>query len=150
VRFADPDLVPQTNPGQMTAESLHTVHRILRQYVDDADRLAEWFGRYMTTPKYEQEENIVETYSPNDIRAHAKAGKLLTRNEGSRFVFQEHGREIRLFVDGRRYFCHATQADLVKTLCADLTIDCRAFFHTEDNLQLLVDLLNHGSVYLPD
>ena len=35
VRFTDPDLVPQANPGHMTAAVLHAVHQILRRYVDD-------------------------------------------------------------------------------------------------------------------
>jgi 50S ribosomal protein L16 3-hydroxylase len=150
VRFADPDLVPQTNPGQMTAEALLAVHRILRRYVDDRDMLSEWFGRYMTMPKYQEEEADVGTYRLEDVRGYALAGKLFTRNEGSRFAFQEHGREIWLFVDGRRYPCREVKADLVKKLCADLTINPEAFSHTEGNLQLLVDLLNHGSLYLPN
>jgi 50S ribosomal protein L16 3-hydroxylase len=150
VRFADPDLVPQTNPGQMTAEALQSVHRILRRYVDDRDMLAEWFGRFMTVPKYQEEETEVGTYRLEDARGYASAGKFLTRNEGSRFAFQEHGREIWLFVDGRHYTCGEAQSDLVRKLCADLTIDLGAVPHTEDMLSLLVDLLNHGSLYLPD
>jgi 50S ribosomal protein L16 3-hydroxylase len=148
VRFADPDLVPQTNPGHLTEKALQTVHRILRQYVDDQEKLADWFGRYMTVPKYQQEETDVEPYGLKDVQAHASAGRLLNRNEGSRFAFEEHGPEIWLFVDGRRYSCPAEQAALVKTLCADLTIDSEAFSHIDGNLQLLVDLLNHGSLYL--
>jgi 50S ribosomal protein L16 3-hydroxylase len=150
VRYADPDLVPRANPGHMTAGALHRVHRILRQYVDDQDLLAEWFGRYMTLPKYQEEVPDTEMFRFEDVRAHASAGKPLMRNEGSRFAFQEHGREIWLFVDGRRYPCREVQADLVRKLCADLTIDPEVFSHTEGNLQLLVDLLNHGSLYLPD
>jgi len=150
VRFADPDLVPQANAGHMTVEAVQTVHRILRQYVDDQDRLAEWFGRFMTLPKYPEEETDAEMYGPEDIQPPALADRLLTRNEGSRFAFQEHGREVWLFVDGRRYVCREAQAHLVKKLCADLTIDPEAFLHTEGNLQLLVDLLNHGSLYIPD
>ena len=149
-RFADPDLIPQTNPGHLTAEALQTVHRTLRQYVDDQDKLADWFGRYMTVPKYQQEESDVEPYGLQDVRAHATAARLLKRNEGSRFAFHEHGSEIWFFVDGRRYTCPGTQTALVKTLCADLTIDPEAFSHTEGNLQLLVDLLNQGSLYLAD
>jgi 50S ribosomal protein L16 3-hydroxylase len=150
VRFADPDLVPQTNPGQMTAEALQAVHRILCRYLDDRDMLAEWFGRFMTVPKYQEEETDVDTERLEDVRAYASAGRLLTRNEGSRFAFQEHGREIWLFVDGRRYICQKAQADLVKKLCAELTIDLGATPQTEDTLHLLVDLLNHGSLYLHD
>jgi len=150
VRFADPDLVPQVNPGHMTAEALQTVHHILRRYVDDQEMLAEWFGRYMTVPKYQEAGMDVEVYGLEDVRGYVSAGRWLARNEGSRFAFQEDGRETRLFVDGRCYPCNEEQADLVRKLCADLTIDPKVFSHTGDNLQLLVDLLNHGSLYLPE
>jgi len=150
VRFADPDLIPQVNPGHMTAAVLQTVHRILRRYVDDQDMLAEWFGRYMTVPKYQEADMEVDAYGLEDVRGYVSEGRWLARNEGSRFAFQEHGRETRLFVDGRCYRCNEGQVDLVRKLCADLTIDPEAFSHTDLNLQLLVDLLNHGSLYLPD
>jgi len=150
VRFADPDLIPQGNPGHMTAAALQTVHQILRRYVDDQDMLAEWFGRYMTVPKYQEAEMEVDAYGLEDARGYVSEGRWLARNEGSRFAFQEHGHEMRLFVDGRCYSCREAQADLVRKLCADLTIDPEAFSHTEDNLQLLVDLLNHESLYFPD
>lgn len=150
VRYADPDLVPQANPGHMTAGALQAVHRILRQYADDPDLLAEWFGRYMTLPKYQEEGPDVEMYDLEDVRARVSAGKRLMRNEGSRFAFQEHGREIWLFVDGRRYQGSGVEADLVRILCANLILDPEAFSHMEGNLQLLVDLLNRGSLYFPE
>jgi 50S ribosomal protein L16 3-hydroxylase len=149
-RFADPDLVAQPNPGLMTAGALRDVHHILRRYVDDRDLLAEWFGRFMTMPKYQEKEADGDTYQLEDVRTSVSAGRALRRNEGSRFAFQEHGREIWLFVDGRRYCCREAQAGLVKTLCAELTLIPEAFSHTEDNLQLVRDLLSQGSLYLQD
>lgn len=149
-RLSNPGLKPQANPGEMTAAALQAVHRILRRYVDDRDLLAEWFGRYMTLPKYQEEEADVEVSEVEKIRAHISAGTWLARNEGSRFAYQEHEHEVWLFVDGRRYVCPQGQADLVKKLCAGLTLNAEPFLHREGNLQLLADLLNHGSLYLPE
>lgn len=149
-RLSDPGLKPQANPGKMTSAALQAVHRILRRYVDDRDLLAEWFGRYMTMPKYQEEEAEVETPEIEKIRALISAGKWLARNEGSRFAYQEQEHEVWLFVDGRRYVCPQGQADLVKNICAALTLNAKPFLHREDNLQLLADLLTHGSLYLPE
>jgi len=146
----DPDLVPQTNSGQMTPAALNKIHRILSQYVEDKAILAEWFGRYMTEPKYRESETNSETYRLEDLRKHVSAGGILKRNEGSRFTFQEHGREFWLFVDGRCYHCPETQTDLVKKLCAERTLDPDMCLQTEGHLNLLLDLLNHGSLYLSD
>jgi 50S ribosomal protein L16 3-hydroxylase len=112
--------------------------------------VAEWFGRAMTVPKYPEEEAECNAYKIEDLRAHISAGNPIRRNEGSRFAFQEHGDETWLFVDGQRYSCRETQTDLVRILCAGLIIDPEAFSQTQDNLQLLVHLLNRGSLYFPD
>jgi len=150
VRYADPDLVPQSNPGHITPEALNTVHQILRWYVEDKKRMAEWFGRSMTNLKYQDENPVLDTYSLEDVRKHVSTGGMLIRNEGSRFAFQEHGNETWLFVDGRLYQCPETQADLIKTLCAIRDICSGQFSESEEDLSLLLDLLNHGSLYLSD
>jgi 50S ribosomal protein L16 3-hydroxylase len=149
VRYADPDLVPQANPGQITPEAVKKVQKILTQYVEDQDSLAQWFGRYMTAPKYLDEETEQEEHRLEDVRQHLAAGGTLIRNEGSRFAFQEHGKGLWLFVDGRQYTCGEAVTDLVKTLCAERTFS-NICGQSEEHDSLLLDLLNHGSLYLSD
>lgn len=149
VRYADPDLVPQSNPGHITPEALNKVHQILRWYVEDKDRMAEWFGRTMTNQKYQEEEPALEGYTLDEIQKHIDSKAVLLRNEGSRFAYQEHGSAIWLFVDGRSYRCSERQKLLVETLCAVREIDADQFSKLDEDLSLLLDLLNHGSLYLP-
>ncbi len=150
VRYADPDLKRQPHPGQITPDALQKVHQILRQYVEDKDRVAEWFGRSMTTLKYQEENPTLDAYSLEDVRKHVAEGGVLIRNEGTRFAFQEHGNETWLFVDGRFYQCPETQVDLIKTLCSIREVCCDYFSESDEDLSLLLDLLNHGSLYLSD
>jgi 50S ribosomal protein L16 3-hydroxylase len=150
VRYADPDLVPQCNPGQITPAAVKKVQKILTQYVEDHDRLAQWFGRYMTSPKYHDEETTQEDHCLADIRQHLAAEGKLIKNEGSRFAFQEHGTELWLFVDGRHYMCRQTLADLVKRLCAERIMNFDLSVPSDEHDSLLLDLLNHGSLYLSD
>jgi len=149
VRYADPDLVPQANPGQITPEAVKKVQKILTQYVEDQDSLAQWFGRYMTSPKYQEEETTQEEHRLVDVHNHLAAGGTLIRNEGSRFAFQEHGENLWLFVDGRQYTCGEALAELVKNLCAERTFS-NICGQSEEHDSLLLDLLNHGSLYLSD
>ncbi len=72
------------------------------------------------------------------------------RNEGSRFAFQEHGKNLWLFFDGRQYTCRESLADLVKTLCAERIIGSDQFGSSEDHDALVLDLLNQGSLYLSE
>jgi len=148
VRYADPDLVPQANPGQITPEAVKKVQHILTRYVEDHDRLAQWFGRYMTSPKYQDEERTQEHYDLEEVRKQLLSGATFIRNEGSRFAFQEHGNELWLFVDGRQYTCSQILADLVKGLCAERILSSNLCVPSEQSDSLLLDLLNHGSVYL--
>ncbi|GJL65987.1 MAG: cupin [Nitrospirales bacterium] len=150
VRYEDSDLVPLKTPGSLPPESVEKVHHILKQYLEDKDLLAEWFGRFITAPKYPEEESEPEAYRLDDLRAHMANGGLLKRNEGSRMVFQERECEVALFVDGRHRRCSIAQVDLVKILCAKLTIDPCEYDQSDAALQLLVDLLNQGSLYLPN
>ena len=81
--------------------SRQKVQRLLIKFVEDSDKLAQWFGCYMTSPKYLDEESAHEEYRLEDVRKHLAAGGKLIRNEGSRFAFQECGQSLLLFVDGR-------------------------------------------------
>lgn len=148
VRYADPDLVSQANPGQITPEAVKKVQRILARYVEDHDSLSQWFGRYMTSPKYQDEEGAQEEYDLEDVRKQLLAGATFIRNEGSRFAFQEHGDELWLFVDGRQYTCSRVLADLVKGLCAERILNSDLCVPSDQSDSLLLDLLNHGSLYL--
>jgi len=149
-RYTDPDLTPQTNPGYMTPKALEKVRNILRQYVDDPDLVGEWFGQYMTEPKYSDEGPEAETYHFEDVITHLSQGGILKRNEGSRFAYQKREKGIWLFVDGRTYCCNEAQLDLVERLCAEVMIDDQTWVQREEHNSLLMDLINQGSLYLSE
>jgi 50S ribosomal protein L16 3-hydroxylase len=149
IRYADPGLVPQANPGQITSEAVKNVQKILTQYIEDHDTLAQWFGRYMTSPKYVDDETTQEAYVLEDVHAHFATGGTLIKNEGSRFAYQEQGEYLWLFVDGRQYTCGQAMKDLVKTLCAERRLS-NVDGQSEEHDSLILDLLNQGSVYLSD
>ena len=149
-RYADPDLKPQDNTGCLTPEALDKVHRILSQYVENKDLVSEWLGKFLTAPKYPDDENEEIRHSLKSLRAHVQKGGILQRNEGSRFAFQERNEELWLFVDGQCHRCLGSQSDLVHSLCSDLTIDPSRYKQSESHLRLLVDLLNQGCLYVPD
>ena len=150
LRYTDPDLTPQSNPGSMSPEALEKVRNILRQYVDDPDFLGEWFGQYMTEQKYPEEESERATYHLEDVSKHVSQGGTLKRNEGSRFAYQKREKDVWLFVDGRGYSCHEDQMELVETLCAKVIIADHTWWQRAEDKTLLMDLINHGSLYLSD
>lgn len=139
----------QSSPGQITSEAILNVKKILMQYMDDQDKLTQWFGRYMTSPKYPDEETTLDAYRLDDVRQHFLAGRALIRNEGSRFAFQEQENNLWLFVDGRQYTCTESLVDWVKTLCVERTLS-NFCGQSEEHDTLILDLLNRGSLYLSE
>ena len=150
IRYVDSDLIPQANPGEISPEAVKNVQRVLTRYVEDSHALSQWFGRYMTSPKYHQDGETHEEYRLEDVRRHLSTGKKLIRNEGSRFAFQTYGKDLLFFVDGRQYTCSESVADLVKALCAKRIITQEDCVSTEEHNSLLLELLNQGSLYLED
>ncbi len=150
IRYADPDLSPQSNPGEISSEALEQVHRILRQYVDDRPKVSCWFGQFMTSPKYPEFEHATPASDAENFRRRLEEGKALFRNEGSRFAFYERDDERWFFVDGRTYSWDAEQGSLIQQLCGQRTLNPATFANSEANLELLQDLVHHGSLYFPD
>lgn len=50
-RYADPDLVAQANPGEITPQAIDRLHAMVMERVGDRDAFARWFGEYVTAPK---------------------------------------------------------------------------------------------------
>lgn len=150
IRFADPDLESQQNPGEIRPEALEQVYQILRQYVDDSQNLAKWFGQYMTSPKYPEIESLPEPIDTQYVNEYLAEGRKLLRNEGSRFAYVEQSGNCWLFVDGRVYDCEGEQVDLVKHVCAVRTLDPAVWMNSEANKNLILDLLGYESLYWSD
>jgi len=53
-----------------------------------------------------------------------------------------------LFVDGRQYICGELIADLAKALCSQRMIGADLYVLSEGHDSLILDLLNHGNLYL--
>lgn len=96
-RYADPGLASQDNPGEISAEALAQVQDIWQKALT-TKTINQWFGRYMTQPKYEQPD--CEPINVSEIEWNSQSE--FERNPTSRFAYinSESGAEHDLFVDG--------------------------------------------------
>jgi 50S ribosomal protein L16 3-hydroxylase len=148
-RYADPALVRQDNPGEITAQALEGLHALLTETLLDRTAFARWFGRYNSMPK-----NPDIDWAPDDaidvadLRALVSAPAALVRNPASRFAFvREDAGAVTLFVDGQAYACSGDTARFAERLCASDEVaigleDVAA----EATAAVVVALLNLGSV----
>lgn len=147
--YADPDLAPQDNPGEISPAAIARLHGMITQQLLDRDGFARWFGQFSSTPKYpDQEWQPEESVSPEDVRAVIAQGLTVTRNPASRFAYVSNAAgDITLFVDGAAYQCEGPLGTLAQTLCAqeqteiDTTLGA-----SEPVLELIGSLYNAGSL----
>lgn len=148
-RYADPALVRQKNPGELTEEVLTRLHLLTIEGMLDREAFGRWFGEYTTAPK-----NPEIDWRPEQPTTAEQVGRMvkrkvpLSRNPASRFAFVRRGKgALWLFVDGERFDCDKHTAKLAQDLCARHEIALPpALAQTSPAIDLLVDLVNRGSV----
>lgn len=148
-RYSDPILKTQGNPGEISADAIDRLHRMITEKIGDRDAFASWFGKYSSTPKYPdvdwQPEDSIEI---EQLREFLKGGLMLHRNLASRFSFiQQNANSVLLFVDGESFVCTDESVALAKIICAQdrITID-KSLIQSNDAMALIIKLYNQGSL----
>jgi 50S ribosomal protein L16 3-hydroxylase len=117
-RYADPDLTVQDNPSEISAAALLKIKALLHAYLTHSDdRIARWFGRFITEPKPPFGAIAeAEPWTLAELRRHLDQGGTLERNPGSRFAYIEQAGHSTLFIDGQEFALGPAVADLAPLL----------------------------------
>lgn len=104
-RFADPDLKPAGEAGEIDADALRRARRVLGSVAGalDDDAFADWFGGFIT--RYRIAQVPAPRKRPVD---HAVLGESLPhirfeRDPWSRFAWRRRGRDARLYAAGNAF-----------------------------------------------
>ncbi|MDX2423395.1 MAG: cupin domain-containing protein [Amphritea sp.] len=149
-RYTDPDLSLQDNPGEIRPEALDKIRAIFTDYLQDDARLGEWLGKFVTDPKYpELDQSPEQPVTIDEIRDALKTGDLcFIRNEGSRFSYSViNDDQVQLYADGNCFKVSGTCCTLATSLCQTPAIVINQGEWSDQQLQLLADLYNQGSLY---
>ena len=148
-RYADPDLSPQDNPGEISAAAVERLHAMATAKLLDRAAFARWFGRYNSEPKNPDIDWRPEAPpEPDDIRRLIAAGAPLSRNPASRFSFiRQDAGALLLFVDGETFDCAGDTVAFAERLCAQprVTVD-PALAASAAVVALLATLTGQGSI----
>lgn len=146
-RFSDPDLNVQKNPGEIGSPAVAQVKKILLDNFTD-EKIALWFGRYMTERKYVEDDIEHEQIDIADWRSALEDGVQLWRHPAARLAYHQQLSDTFLFADGQAFKCTLPFAEL---LCQELDIDYKQlqpFLENSDNLHTLDKLINQESLLL--
>jgi 50S ribosomal protein L16 3-hydroxylase len=104
-RFADPDLKPARESGEIDDEALrrarHAVGPAAAMLDDDA--FSDWFGAFITRYRAAQVAAPRKRSIDRTSLAERLPYSLLERDPWSRFAWRRHGRDARLYVAGNAF-----------------------------------------------
>ena len=151
-RYADPDLPPQENPGEITAQALSRLHGMVTERLLDRDAFARWFARSATSPKYPDLDWRPERpFGCDGVRRALAGGAELLRNPASRFSFVRQPGSVLLAVDGRCFECAGEAAAFAERLAGHDRVAALGQEHAaKPVVDLVADLLNQGSIAFED
>jgi 50S ribosomal protein L16 3-hydroxylase len=149
LRYGDPDLEVQGNPGLISAAALTRIGQLVRLYLgDDPALLASGFGRFITEPKAAfAAQPEAEPLDLAGLLAHLDQGGTLERNPGSRFAYLEQDGATLLFIDGQEFLLGPDIAALAPLLGQYRVLNrhhLRRFLRQPAAGELLCDLVNEG------
>lgn len=140
-RYADPDLTPQENPGEIPDAAIERVRTLLAERLDDRRFLAAWLGALLTEPKEEREAPPPRKRRPSGA---------LKRTIDSRLAFARGADGVTLFADGIAHQAPAgAVAEVATRLCGGgvLTSEqAKAAWSEPATAALLDALLGQGAI----
>jgi 50S ribosomal protein L16 3-hydroxylase len=153
-RYADPDLKPAANPGEIGPEALEKVRAMAREAMRDAE-IDAWFGRYITESRRgHYAEPLDEPFDPRELAESIRQGAVLEHEPAARLAFIAHGDgTATLFVAGESYHLDADLAYAAPLLCRETVVSGEVLTgHLEDRdfLMLVADLVNEGYLAILD
>lgn len=152
LRYQDPQLPPQDNPGELTPAAIAQVQSILQQQLANSDAISQWFGRYMTRPKYALDDDLeAERITLQQLQDDLASASFIHRDSATRFAFTHQDDDVILFINGVATHCQQQRAQLAQLLAASdhyPVAVIAAFLRNDDCQRLLLDLFSRGDLYI--
>jgi 50S ribosomal protein L16 3-hydroxylase len=148
LRYSDAGMAAPGDPAELDDEAVARMRRFILGTLDDPARLAQWFGRVMTQPKYVDQLVPNETpTAPEALVARLQEGAELIRSPGSRFAWRAlDEQDATLFADGDGAEC---ALPLARLLASEAPLDAEALA-LPGAPELLAALLDAGSLAWAD
>ena len=154
IRYNDPGLQIQKNPGEIHHRSLAKVRSIIQEAVSDNQNIDRWFGRFVTEPQHNDLPEERTTYlSSEEFKNKLTQSGLIIRSEYSRFSFIKEPGQVLLYVDGEEYELLNSWLYIAQLICNHryLKLDMiKPYFDDEVFINLFCVLYNNTKYDFPD
>lgn len=166
-RYADVSASLPVHSGEITADVIEHLQALIRTQMLDPQRIRQWFGRTMTTPKYPlQEDQAVHEHGEDcdhdqfeianigDINAAFSAGAGIYKVPGARIAYAMADEGAELFADGECYLCDPRLCSLLQALSTPGKVDeidrkiIATALRDDEAAALLMNLYEAGSLVI--
>jgi 50S ribosomal protein L16 3-hydroxylase len=116
--YEDPDLKLQSCPGEISADAVERVRKLLAPILDNPEIWARWFGSYMSFPNPGQEaaEGPSKPVTTAIINTGLKKGKSIGRSDTVRSYYTRCGENIAVFAGGQEYIADLSWLPFLKLI----------------------------------
>ena len=154
-RLADSPPVSQLYPEELTENALGAGFSRLLQIIDNKQAFTDWFGAYITTPRYperiEESASLVDPVMLRSFINNTEQPIELNKNPASRYTYFIDKQQTVLFVDGEKFVAKPSQLTFVRRLCQlpwAVALPATVLMQDQDTAKILTLLIIQGSLIL--
>ncbi|BFM11714.1 cupin domain-containing protein [Simiduia litorea] len=148
LRYKDNGVDTTANTGVINTQTIDTLNQIIQSHLNNSGQLAEWFGKYMTEPKYDPDAGQAAQPTLDEI---TQAKAELQVHEGplyqapdARFACHDET----LFANGKSYHCGTELA--LKLANNRAIVNWRTHLANANHQELLATLTASAALWLED
>lgn len=151
LRYRDAGMERPSDPTQIDPHSVERLQKIVLELVNDQEALGNWFGRFMTEPRYPE---LISTQElePEDLAGYLDNGFGLVHNPSSRLAWREEPDQyLALFASGEHCVLPLHLRPFVQMLCNQSYLDAEQIQPWREDTEamlLLEQLLSKGDLLL--
>jgi len=151
-RYSDADALPCTDYSQIGADVLPRLKAILAPLLQDDKRLLQWFGQFMTEPRY-PERLFAADADEKSLMKRLKRGEPLLHSPSARLAWAQSADGLLLFASGRSRHLPKRLQPLLVLICQSPALSAAqlgTWLIDNEAQQLLVALIEQGSLEFID
>lgn len=153
LRYKDPNLSANIDNGEISAAAITQVQELFLSQFKDKDKIADWFGRFITDYLNDDHSHIENTLNSSEFIATFKKSKQLRRPATVRANYIVNTKnELSLFINGQKQNIEAKNKLIAMLFCNNHIIHHEELSKnlSKDAFDFLLVLYNKGYLEFPD
>lgn len=154
LRYSDPELAVNQNPGEITLAAIKKVQDILVSQFKDTSKVADWFGHFITdylndTDKLSENDETPVTF----LKSFAEAGLLRRISSIRANYFINNKGVLNLYINGIKHDIPVNSDDIIKLFCNQHIYpytQMKSLLENSESLAVFSELYNKGFLEFSD